>query len=106
VIRAQSVTGGLDRPATAKQLLTGGAPLHFGLFGHLWCVINLYSEVPDGTLQLAVSKQQLHRSQVLRTAVDQRRFRAPQCVRAAGSRIETDPSPIRGQTRTYWRVDR
>ncbi len=47
------------------------------LFGDSECIIDLDTKVSDGALQLCVTQEQLHRSQIPRTTINQRSFCAP-----------------------------
>ena len=59
------------RPSSALDML-----------GHLQGVIHVYPEVANRALNFPMTQQQLHRAEVLRLAIDQRRLRAAQGVRA------------------------
>ena len=51
-------------------------------------VIDLDTQVTDGALDPRVAEQELHRAQIAGTAVDQRRLRPAQRVRAEERRVE------------------
>ena len=70
------------------------SPLHFRLFGHLECVIDPDAEVSNGALELRMTEQELHCTQILRAAIDQRGFRASQCMGSIRGGVEADlPHP-------------
>src|SRR5438477_9990932 len=70
------------------------SPLHFRLFGHLECVIDPDAEVSNGALELRMTEQELHCTQILRAAKDQRGFRASQCMGSIRGGVEADlPHP-------------
>jgi hypothetical protein len=60
------------------------------LLGDLQGVIDLYAEVSHRRLQLGVSEQQLHGSEVLGAPVDQRRLGTTHRVRAVVRRVESE----------------
>src|SRR5204862_2449833 len=66
------------------------SPLHFRLFGHFECVIDLDAEVSNGALELRMTEQELHCTQILRAAIDQRGFRASQCMGSIRGGVEAD----------------
>ena len=55
-------------------------PSYIDLFGNRKCVFDLNTEVSDSALQLRVTQQGLHRSQVPRAPIDQRGLCAPDRV--------------------------
>src|SRR5205807_3799724 len=65
-------------------------PLHFRLFGQLECVIDLDAEVSNGTLELRMTEEELHCTQILRAAIDQRGFRASRCMGSIRGGVEAD----------------
>src|ERR1700687_5539028 len=70
------------------------SPLHLRLFGHLECVIDLDAEISNGGLELRMAEEQLYGAQILRAAIDQRGFRASQCMGSISGRVEPDlPHP-------------
>src|SRR5215471_5467677 len=63
-------------------------------------VVDLNTEVPHRALDLGVAKQELYRPQVARPAIDQRRLRAPERVRAEQMRVQPDAcNPVRNKAR-------
>src|SRR6185437_4716946 len=99
-----------DCPEVAGQRLFAGrcpaARLDFGLLRHLQRVIDLGPQVPHGTLQLAMSQQQLHCPEILCAAVDEGSLGATQRVRPVGRRIKADfahPSPERYAHTVVWK---
>src|SRR5262245_31532916 len=63
-------------------------------------VVDLDTEVPHRTLDFGVAKQELYGAQVARPAIDQRRLRAPERVRAEHMRVQPDAcNPIRNKAR-------
>jgi hypothetical protein len=70
------------------------SPLHLRLFGHLECVIDLDAEISNGARELRMAEEQLYGAQILRAAIDQRGFRASQCMGSISGRVEPDlPHP-------------
>ena len=65
-------------------------PLHLGLLGDLKCVVNVNSKIAYGAFELAMTEQQLHRSEVLGAAIDQCRLGPTHGMRAVRRRIEAD----------------
>ena len=76
------------RPFAAAWRATEGSDL--GLLRHLKCVVYLDSEVANGTLDLRVTKKQLHRSKIVRPPIDQRRLRSAHAVRSVIVLVESD----------------
>ena len=77
------------RPSSAHDML-----------GHLQGIIHVYPEVADRALNFPMAQQQLHRTEVLRLAIDQRRLRAAQGVRAVLRGIGAGQGdPVFDQTR-------
>jgi hypothetical protein len=72
-----------SNPAVATLL----ANLQLRLLGDLQSIVDLDTEVPDGTFELRVPEQQLDGTQALCPPVDQRRFRAAQGMRTVGCRV-------------------
>src|SRR5204863_9355512 len=64
------------------------SPLHFRLFGHFECVIDLDAEVSNGALELRMTEQELHCTQILRATIDQRGFRASRCMGSIRGGVE------------------
>jgi HAMP domain-containing protein len=62
-------------------------PLDFSLLRDLERIVNLYSEVSNGAFELAMAKQKLNRSEVLRPLVNQARFCHPHRVPCTGCRF-------------------
>src|SRR5437660_4656715 len=74
------------------------SPLHFRLFGHLECVIDLDAEVSNGALELRMTEQELHCTQILPAAGTRRPARrAQRCPRHRHA--AADPAP--GAVRSY-----
>src|SRR5262249_16650109 len=73
-------------------------------------VIDLDAEVAHGALDLRVSEQELHRSQISCSPVDRHRLRATQRVRAEFTWIESDALSDRprsgGQSRAFRQLGR
>lgn len=49
-------------------------PSGFRLLGHFQCVVDLDAEVTHSALELGVAEQELHRAEILRSALDQGRL--------------------------------
>ena len=85
-----------------RQLCPGSSDVDF--LGDLNGVINFNAEVPDGALDLRVSKQELYSPEVPGAPVDQRGLGSAQRMCAEFQRVETDASdPIADQTRILTR---
>ena len=83
---------GRTTPNEGTNVQPANQRLDFGLLRDFQRVINLDSKVSDGAFQLAMPKQKLNRSQILRPLVDQCRFGSPHRVRAVDRWIEADGS--------------
>src|SRR5262249_18219621 len=69
-------------------------------------VVDLDTEVPHRTLDLGVAEQDAYRAQVARPAIDQRRLRAPERVRAEHMRVQPDAcNPVRAKAPVLPRGD-
>ena len=73
-----------------RRLLLAESSLDLGLLRDLKCVVDLDPEIPDGALQLRVTKQQLDGPDVLDPLVDQRRLRSAQRVCAVPGLVQTN----------------
>src|SRR6202008_3216711 len=79
-----------DREPAADQR----SLLPFRLFGHLERVIDLDAEVSNGAFELRMAEEQLYSAQILRAAIDQRGFRASQCMGSIRGGVDADhPHP-------------
>ena len=76
-------------PVSAPSL-TGLTKLHLCLLGHFKCVVYLDAEVSHCTFELSVTKQQLDRPEILRAAIDQRRFSPAHRVGTVSSVVKAD----------------
>ncbi len=74
----------------------------FGLPRHVQGIINLNSEVSDGALELGMTEQQLNRSEILGSLVDQSSLGAVGSVLAG---VQSDASTHDFTIRAYCRVE-
>jgi len=87
-------TSGHPRSATRRTPPTTSAvgciAFTFNLLGDLDSVIDLDAEIPNGALDLRMAQQELDRSEVSSSPVDQHDLRAPERVRTKFGWVETD----------------
>lgn len=76
------------------------------LLRHLQSVIDLDTQIPNSALQLRMAEQQLHCSQVLRSAIDQRCFGSTKRMGTVERGVETDCGYPVFTMRAYCLVDR
>lgn len=95
----------LSSRAAASSLGRAAAPVlvgsDFRLLRDLERVIDVGAEVPASRLELVMSEQQLHRSKVSGTPIDQRRLRPPYRVGAVFGRVQSEllyPTPKDART--------
>ena len=86
-----------DRSWPVSDRLTDGrqpAHLDLGSLGDLKSIVNLNSEVSNGTLELGMPEQQLHYPKVLGPPVNQGGLRTPHRVRPVRRFVKPDlPNP-------------
>jgi hypothetical protein len=70
-----------------KPDLTGVSDVN--LLGNGKGIVCLDTQIPNGALDLPMTEKQLHRSQITRAAVDQRRFGSAKRVRAKDAWVQT-----------------
>ncbi len=63
---------------------------NFSLLSHFQGIVNFYTQILDGAFQFGMPKKQLDCPQILRSAINQRRFRSSQRVCAVGGWIEVN----------------
>ena len=83
-----------QRPLSAADQLSEKAS-DLRLLRHLQCVVDLNAQVADGALELGMSEQQLYRSEIPGSPVDQRRLGPTHGMGAVGTGIEANLSDPR-----------